>query len=648
MTIIASPGCIRAVLASALVACALPAFADVPITAVPPADYHASGNVKAKVPTQFLLAAGAPGLHIALPAPTSAERAMLAARNAVPTQNSAKATKLKGPLAVAFPRDVPASGSAISLAGLDWQSLPDGRRAAKIEVVSPGAAALRVALQLPTGDTGVSLRFSGNGALAQVFGPIPGNKVAADTQRFGMFWSPVLDGDMARIEIELDAGTQAPDVPLTIARVSHQVVSPGSIHKMSAKDTQDIGAAESCEIDVACVSPQTTALADAAKAVAELEFLKDDGFTYLCTGQLLNDSISSNTPYLFSAQHCLDSATAANTLDTFWFFDAIACGSKAMPPFIEQTNGATLLARSADSDWALVRLNASPPAGVKFSAWRAEPLPSPTSINVLHHPEGDLKKWSAGTSNGYQLYTDGSSFAQVQYGQGTTEEGSSGAGLLTFNPSGFYEVRGGLWRGDASCQNPGGIDEYSRLESMLPLTRQYLTPDSAGTPNTAVAVEYYDRSLDHYFITISPVEINDLDSGVHIGWERTGLRFLAYQTQVAGTNPVCRFYRTPGFGDSHFYSASPAECQAVIDNPQTYPGWTYESGNVFYIALPDVVTGACAGGTQPVWRFFNQRTTNHRYTTDQATRDAMRADPVTWIPEGYGPNSVIMCAPLGR
>jgi hypothetical protein len=169
----------------------------------------------------------------------------------------------------------------------------------------------------------------------------------------------------------------------------------------------------------------------------------------------------------------------------------------------------------------------------------------------------------------------------------------------------------------------------------------------AGTPNTAVTVEYYDAALDHYFMTISPNEIRDLDTGVHAGWERTGLTFLAYQAQVPGTNPVCRFYRTPGFGDSHFYSASPAECQAVIANPQKFPGWTYESANVFYIALPDQVTGACAAGTMPIWRFFNQVTTNHRYTADHAERDDMRANPAVWIPEGYGPDNVIMCAPAG-
>ena len=63
--------------------------------------------------------------------------------------------------------------------------------------------------------------------------------------------------------------------------------------------------------------------------------------------------------------------------------------------------------------------------------------------------------------------------------------------------------------------------------------------------------------------------------------------------------------------------------------------------------LHRATTGNCGAGTQPVWRFYHARTINHRYTTDHTTRDAMRADPGTWTPEGYGPDSVIMCAPVG-
>ena len=51
------------------------------------------------------------------------------------------------------------------------------------------------------------------------------------------------------------------------------------------------------------------------------------------------------------------------------------------------------------------------------------------------------------------------------------------------------------------------------------------------------------------------------------GWARTGEGFKAYAagSYNDGTvRPVCRFYGLPSAGlDSHFYSASPAECFAV-------------------------------------------------------------------------------------
>ena len=616
------------------------------ITAVPPAPYRAPAIEKAASVT-MQLPATSPALRIALPEPSASERASLRSRNATVGGNRGKATEQKG-LAVAFPRNIPGDLQQVALSSLQWQSLADGGRAARIIVTSPGAAALRVELALPANAAAVALRFSGSGSNATTFGPIAARDVAADVARFGSFWSPVLEGDTATIELSIASGAAVPDASLRLARISHQVVAPASLTKLDAKAVEDIGTSASCNIDVACVTPRTQAFVDSSNAVAATEQTKEDGFTYLCTGTLLNDSLASNTPYFFSASHCIDSATAARTLNTFWFFDAITCGSKAVPAFVQQASGAALLARSVDWDWALVRLNAPPPAGTHFSAWRAEPIPNGSTISVIHHPQGDLKKWSQGTSQGYQVYTDGSSFAAVTYNQGSTEPGSSGAGLLTFlQGGGYYEVRGGLWTGDASCATPNGTDEYSRLDNMLPLTRQYLTPTTDGTPGQSVAVEFYNRALDHYFLTISAKEIADLDAGVHPGWERTGLRFMTYDSPTAGASPVCRYYRTPGFGDSHFYSASASECAAVSANPQQYPGWTLETSSAFYIALPDTTSGACAAGTVPVWRFFNQMTTNHRYTTDHTVRDDMRAAPATWLPEGYGPDSVIMCAPLG-
>ena len=90
-----------------------------------------------------------------------------------------------------------------------------------------------------------------------------------------------------------------------------------------------------------------------------------------------------------------------------------------------------------------------------------------------------------------------------------------------------------------------------------------------------------------------------------------------------------------------------AECTSTAS--QHPVDWIYESPTVFYIPLPDTATGICKSGTLPVWRFFNQQTTNHRYTTDVSTRDDMNADRQVWTPEGYGPGPyyAIMCTPVG-
>lgn len=154
-------------------------------------------------------------------------------------------------------------------------------------------------------------------------------------------------------------------------------------------------------------------------------------------------------------------------------------------------------------------------------------------------------------------------------------------------------------------------------------------------------VEFHNATRDHYFMSGAPAEIADLDAGVHAGWARTGMSFKGYASAVAGVSPVCRFYIPPAYGDSHFYSASPAEC---ADVRARFPEFTYEASAVFHVGLPDIATGACAAGTLPVYRVWDNRAdTNHRYTTSVAVRQQMLA--AGWVAEGYGPDQVIMCAP---
>ena len=172
---------------------------------------------------------------------------------------------------------------------------------------------------------------------------------------------------------------------------------------------------------------------------------------------------------------------------------------------------------------------------------------------------------------------------------------------------------------------------------------------AATSARAETVVEYYHPALDHYFITPLPNEIDRLDSGQIGGWNRTGFVFEGFASPAAAgnlaVNPVCRFYIPPIHGDSHFFSASPAECanvRAKVLTDPNFSGYDEETSAEFYIALPNTATGACPAGTVPVYRLWNQRAdSNHRYTTDAATRAAMIARG--YKPEGFGPDGVAMC-----
>jgi hypothetical protein len=185
------------------------------------------------------------------------------------------------------------------------------------------------------------------------------------------------------------------------------------------------------------------------------------------------------------------------------------------------------------------------------------------------------------------------------------------------------------------------VDESSL---MIDANSAQVAPTAAAT----VAIEFYRAAADHYFLSSDPAEIAKLDTGYFAGWTRTGQAFSVYaatDSALPNHSPVCRFYGRPeAHLDSHFYSASPAECQAVVDRFGS--AWILESADVFAVALPDPVDGTCPGGLLSVYRIYNDRAdVNHRYTTSLAIQAQMIAQG--WIAEGYGPRAVAMCVPLG-
>ena len=196
---------------------------------------------------------------------------------------------------------------------------------------------------------------------------------------------------------------------------------------------------------------------------------------------------------------------------------------------------------------------------------------------------------------------------------------------------------GGSACGISGFCGSGLLDASLALQSTIPGL-------AMAPPGTVAVIEYYRPGRDHYFLSADPAEIGFLDVVLKDTWQRTGELFYAWTDPVlAPINavPVCRFYGG-GLIDSHYFTANATECQFII---QRWPGiWSLEMPAAFYV-LPTDADGACAAGTLPVYRFFdNRQDANQRHTIDLSVRRAMlnRA----WVPSGYGPNNVIFCTPI--
>lgn len=207
----------------------------------------------------------------------------------------------------------------------------------------------------------------------------------------------------------------------------------------------------------------------------------------------------------------------------------------------------------------------------------------------------------------------------------------------TLNFAGVHQIAFGAMPSD-------GISALTATGAVVPNVATNFAGVSgsvAPRPAVALAVEFYNAALDHYFLTHIVAEMAILDAGVVIkGWVRTGQSFNVYVTAGAGTSPVCRFYIPPGKGDSHFYGRGTMECDATGQNN---PSFVNEDAQFFHVVLP--VAGNCPAGMVAVYRVFSNRIdANHRYMIDRAIRELMVVVQ-NWLAEGDGPDLVVMCVP---
>ncbi len=394
---------------------------------------------------------------------------------------------------VGITRDTASESERSDLAAMNWMPVAAGY-VARIEVVSPGANGLRVALTPAGLPDGVEIRTAGDDNVIEAI-TVAQARDQADGN--GRYWTSVSEGERQYVEIFVPSGIDLAAVVPRIDAVAHLLASMAGFDDAALKDLGDSGA---CNINAVCGDVQLGAnYVNAKNSVAWMNFMSGGG-SFVCTGTLLND-IDTTTfiPWFFTAHHCIGTQAEANSLRTFWKREAATCGGTGAGANIQVAGGAQMLYSQANTDGALLRLNNAPPAGSIFAGWNANAVTVNSDVVGIHHPSGDNKKVSIGrfvgvTQNNVINGQTVNRSLRVTWGEGTTEGGSSGSGLFTIANDGGYQLRGGLWGGSASCANTGepessgNRDFYSSLQEIFPAISQYIA--NAGGGPTGPTREY--------------------------------------------------------------------------------------------------------------------------------------------------------------
>ncbi len=373
-------------------------------------------------------------------------------------------------------------GIARTTPALRWLPLKQGGAVARLQVTSPDALALRVGVDVRALHPHVELRFAGSDAPQRVVAAMTAAQASQRIGAAGLYWTPSTDGATQIIEIYRPAHVTALQARMDASQVSHLLTNSRNDFRL-AKALGDSG---TCNVNAVCRAAELGApYVQVKNAVARMQFVDigDDGQTgtYTCSGTLVNDTVpSTQVPYFFSASHCISGQTAATTLNTFWRYESATCGGTTSQPILQLSGGAAYLFADAVTDALLLRLNEPAPAGAEFAGWDASRMPGDTPVIGIHHPSGDLKKVSLGTSFSSSTYPGRNI---VGWYSGTTEGGSSGSGIFTAYTDGSYRLRGGLWGGSATCanstsiNNQGNRDAYSRLDLIFPQIQQWLASE---------------------------------------------------------------------------------------------------------------------------------------------------------------------------
>jgi len=353
-------------------------------------------------------------------------------------QEDAQAPATCKRLRVSVGRDLP-----IRVENGSWTAMPGVGQLWTAEIVSQNALSIRIHftdMNLPPG----ALLFVYSPTLpGYANGPYQGVGPVGD----GQFWSASVEGERARVELFIpDAGAPAkPIAAFRIDRIQHFYRNPLILGPGDVEDGGTRGSG--CENDVTCYS----AWAAVSHSVARIDYV-DGGNGYLCTGQLLNSLNGDLSPYFLTANHCINNAAAAQSIQFYWFYQSSTCnGSAPSLGSVPKSIVGTLLSNSANSDYSLIMEEGSLPCGVYWNGWTNEVIANGEASVCVHHPGGQPTKISFGTrataDNSFCSSGD-PNFVRENWSDGITEPGSSGSGIYRSSDQRLY---GQLFCGPSNC-----------------------------------------------------------------------------------------------------------------------------------------------------------------------------------------------------
>mgnify|MGYP000352320383 CR=1 FL=1 len=267
-----------------------------------------------------------------------------------------------------------------------------------------------------------------------------------------------------------------------------------SLDKVQEDLNKALNSSGDCNIDVNC--PLGIGWDNQIRSVAMIVV----GGSGVCTGALINNTCNDGTPYFLTADHCLGGSTGNWAFRFNWKspIGTESCATTANsvdpgPPYDETANGATVLANSGNSDFALLEIDNMTLSdaiawNLFYAGWNNDDTENlVTEITGIHHPSGDVMKIcqaddGAGADIFHAVNGGAETWELDSWEEGVTEPGSSGSPLFDQNG----RIIGQLYGGAAACSgtvNNGQYDYYGRFGISWNLgVSDYLNPASCGGP----------------------------------------------------------------------------------------------------------------------------------------------------------------------